>query len=743
MSLLPPFPPSSFAEPPLLDLRTPSDDGYIVPINKELYLRFSGQVFAEKTGRFVINFSDATGKIMDACYSLRPFRGSFPGSDDLFREGPDKLHYVIETDQFDTVVLFDKKDGEVEVVGQVELPNIPRTKQALRFITLSAGPFPMLVILDDLPNKSTQGNHFAMRHEHHVWFPRFFQQFAHESLYEIVDLDDTMAILLFDLVLTYNPEYAIWLKDLKINLEYRTWSYDFPGDTRLAQASQAQFPQHQMLHAPLFILRRRRARSGCYIPIYAPRGACSLQPVVTPGNRGTKAAFAMSRLTNCTNGMPQKFIRRLSLVLSHQEWNTHLLSGTTPFETELCRKGSVGFAMKPSKPQRLACRFAVGGLRSTAAEALNLHANLLPVHLRLNLAVFKIVQHCKKIPCSHRSPIHHLFDAFPVLRRANIEISDDTPIPDVEDTISFHIAVNKAEAEIQTRETCGQMKCIFTDGSGYQARVGAAAWSSSQTAPNGEVSRRLYIGRDIHYTVFQAEIIGAILGLDIILSTPRLTKAAILIDSQAAIKAIRNRSPGNILVREFYRKLRRLKKARKTLQVKVVWVPGHMGVEGNERADEEAKKAALGDSTELFDKEAKSILAKGLPVSRAAMVEQMTKEIKRQRQDEWSSSTKCRFLKNIDSIPSHNRLERNLQRPFPSYRSERSLLSARTVLSLKQSHITSYYAALRHNMKIRHLLSDRSKHVKQLMAFVKATNRFPVVFNGSPPEEASQGDPQD
>ncbi|KAJ7583272.1 hypothetical protein C8J56DRAFT_953520 [Mycena floridula] len=69
----------------------------------------------------------------------------------------------------------------------------------------------MLVILDDLPNELTQ--EIISRCDTSTKavlcrVSKVFQQLAQKSLYEIVDLDDTMAILLFDL-------------DLRINLEYR------------------------------------------------------------------------------------------------------------------------------------------------------------------------------------------------------------------------------------------------------------------------------------------------------------------------------------------------------------------------------------------------------------------------------------------------------------------------------------------------------------------------------------------
>ncbi|KAK0460799.1 ribonuclease H-like domain-containing protein, partial [Armillaria novae-zelandiae] len=95
------------------------------------------------------------------------------------------------------------------------------------------------------------------------------------------------------------------------------------------------------------------------------------------------------------------------------------------------------------------------------------------------------------------------------------------------------------------------------------------------------------------HTVFEAELTGAILAIDIIKSIPRLTRATILLDSQAAILALKGErtKSGHYLVEEFHKQVIKLQKRRSSLQITVQWVPGHVGIEGNEAADDEAKKA--------------------------------------------------------------------------------------------------------------------------------------------------------
>jgi ribonuclease HI len=89
--------------------------------------------------------------------------------------------------------------------------------------------------------------------------------------------------------------------------------------------------------------------------------------------------------------------------------------------------------------------------------------------------------------------------------------------------------------------------CVFTDGSGFEGGVGAAA-----VAMRG--GRQKHLGLDSEHTVFESEV-------------------CVL--------------------------LARLLRARRTLKLRLHWVPAHVGIEGNEAVDVCAKAAAQAASSPL------------------------------------------------------------------------------------------------------------------------------------------------
>jgi len=121
----------------------------------------------------------------------------------------------------------------------------------------------------------------------------------------------------------------------------------------------------------------------------------------------------------------------------------------------------------------------------------------------------------------------------------------------------------------------------YTDGSKTEIGTGLGVHGSlnmSRTLPN-------------HATVFQAETMAiSQCAIDIINKGYRNQKITIFSDSQAAIKALNKNKITSKTVLEC---LLNFKKASKcNNEIGIVWIPAHVGHEGNEMADELAKRGA-------------------------------------------------------------------------------------------------------------------------------------------------------
>ncbi len=92
--------------------------------------------------------------------------------------------------------------------------------------------------------------------------------------------------------------------------------------------------------------------------------------------------------------------------------------------------------------------------------------------------------------------------------------------------------------------------------------------------------------------MFDAELHGVCSALEIAERLECDGRATVFLDSQAAIRRLQHTEPGpgQELAMRAQATARRLQTQQ--VEVTIQWVPGHAGVEGNERADKAAKKAA-------------------------------------------------------------------------------------------------------------------------------------------------------
>ena len=110
-----------------------------------------------------------------------------------------------------------------------------------------------------------------------------------------------------------------------------------------------------------------------------------------------------------------------------------------------------------------------------------------------------------------------------------------------------------------------------------------------------------------------------ILGTKLISKEWGIWSAIIYTDNQAAITAIQltKPNPGHYIFDALHDNIKALQKKHIGICLTIQWIPGHKGVEGNERADKEAKKAVMEGSSERT--ELPKLLKKVLPHSKSAV----------------------------------------------------------------------------------------------------------------------------
>jgi ribonuclease HI len=354
-------------------------------------------------------------------------------------------------------------------------------------------------------------------------------------------------------------------------------------------------------------------------------------------------------------------------------------------------KGSVAITNKFRSIQRKVAKAITGGLSSTAGDILDVHAYILPIDLLFCKLLFRASLWLCTLPQSHPlhplvrsvthrnvkchlSPIHHLIH-FAHINPKEIETISPvrrspgyTPLfkvvipPSKDDTLPFAIDTN----------TTAPVR-IYSDGSSFEGGIGAAALLF--------VKERLvkvlhvYLGSSQEHTVYEAEGVGLVLGLHLLNGLSRqLTRTTILgTDNQAVIKALGNQSPhaGQYILEAIHKSAERLHakqdklinredrieaieagdewigRKRGIIDLQIHWVPGHCGFKPNELADEEAKKAAKGDSSDA--KLLPPLLRKHLPISISAIRQENMEKLKKRWECKWKTSARETILKAIDN----------------------------------------------------------------------------------------------
>ncbi|KAI0062417.1 hypothetical protein BV25DRAFT_628367 [Artomyces pyxidatus] len=163
-----------------------------------------------------------------------------------------------------------------------------------------------------------------------------------------------------------------------------------------------------------------------------------------------------------------------------------------------------------------------------------------------------------------------------------------------------YIAMDRKAALVEQSAIRDQIE-VYSDGSRINGGVGAAAVLYRAGSKSVTATLRKHLGRATQYTAYDAEVLGMILALELLLRESSARRASIRLDCIEALRATQaSRAQdglGLYLVDVLRERVGVVKQKHQGLKLVGRWVPGHEGVLGNVVSDQEAKKAARGDSS--------------------------------------------------------------------------------------------------------------------------------------------------
>ena len=261
-------------------------------------------------------------------------------------------------------------------------------------------------------------------------------------------------------------------------------------------------------------------------------------------------------------------------------------------------------------------RLALGAFKSSPVESLYVEANEMPLHeRRLELAmkyglkikgnpqnpaynsVFDLQYRNKYISTSHTNSL--AVDLSILFNEANIDLSQIKPnfVPitpacyskpfDIDLSLSIYPkettpdAIYKSKFNEIKSTKYSDFQAFYTDGSKKDERT-----SFSVCHDFGTSSSRI----NDHASIFTAEAEGIKRAINFILTSPREEgQFVIFSDSKSVLESLDNYNSKNVVIKECLDLIYKVIKREKV--VAFCWVPGHVGIRGNELADQAAKHA--------------------------------------------------------------------------------------------------------------------------------------------------------
>ena len=507
--------------------------------------------------------------------------------------------------------------------------------------------------------------------------------------------------------------------------------------------------------------------------------------------KGTAAALQLRRFSKSNSGLSATYMRRLHIAVvlpktlyAADVWLTplHMVRGGKN------TRGSVGPIRRLARIQRIMALAITGGLRTTANDTLDAHSDLLPMDLTIQKKCHNAMVRMCSLPSSHplhgiairehikrrtspkatfKSPFYVMFGIFVHLDPILVEVIPAigrAPWSPSRMFISIG-ADRKLAVRLGMAEQPPDRLHIYTDGSGIDGHAGAAAVTCANGARTSTL--RHYLGPLEAHTVYESEGIGIQLGMCLALARGRDALPRdidIHIDNQSIIRATELYRPhaGYHIVEAIHHLADCIADLyEEDVSIRLIWTPGHEGIEGSELVDEQAKRAASGHVTNVD--RIPTRLRVDLPENTSAIKQDFNAHLKRIWKARWEKSPRRQRMQHIDpTMPSNSfmKLSKKLRRAQTSMLTylrtghaplNKHLHRIGSVASPDCPHCPSVEESIRHFIlecpkyrgarhimglklrrdaqDIRFLLSS-SKAIEPLMKFIIATQRW-TGFNGA------------
>ena len=384
----------------------------------------------------------------------------------------------------------------------------------------------------------------------------------------------------------------------------------------------------------------------------------------------------IKRLTGPTWGLTPKATKKLYISVTIPQIMYGMDMWCTPlhgWNTAVSRKESVNPIKKLTTVQRAGAIAITGGFRTTPTDSLDAHVALIPMDLCVDKFCYNAITCLATLPPER--PLHA-----PVKKRAAIFVkrhclllhtltqiygikpSEVEKIPAVRNhpkstsspPVCIDIPPNKEASKRADTSATEHIK-VYSDGSAHDSQVGATAILRRNSNPDRVL--RLHLGTLDQHTVYEAELVGMILGLHLIKTERKnKVKCVLNVNNQVALAAIKTRmtKSGQHFAANILKQAKQLKKmggnGRYGLTFR--WSAGHVGIEGNEEADKEAK--AVADRHSSDKKELPIYLRGQLSHIISAMQQAHFESLKRHWVEKWASSPRYQRLRFLDLLTPYS-----------------------------------------------------------------------------------------